>query len=87
MRVHSVSKANTHKQQNPYIEQYAGYNAAGKTASGFSFEEYLKSYFQQSGAVIKARQTEGRADDVFVVSCPSLTGWSEYEPKRIDIAL
>lgn len=87
MRVDSISKVNTRHQHKPHITQYAGYDSPGKTVSGISFEEYLKSYFQQPGPLTMNRNTEHKREVTLLGYNPSLTVRSGYEPKLIDVAL
>jgi len=48
MRVHSTYEVNAHKQYNPFNPKGAGSASVGRTSSGRSFAELLKSHFQQS---------------------------------------
>jgi len=58
MRVQPLFEVNTHQQQNPYFAQNAGSALSGKTVSGTSFKDCLRTYFQQMNDHVISRQTE-----------------------------
>ena len=85
MRVHSTFEVNTHQQQNPFVSQSAGDASTGKTAQGLSFEDHLKSHFQQASSPEIHRGAESHVAGMFWGFFPSLRAQSESEPtlKRI----
>lgn len=87
MRVQPISGANTHKQKNPYTAHYAGVTTTGKPASGFSFEEYFKSYSQHTGVNKPSREPEENIENLRVELYTPLIVYIERELKHIDIAL
>jgi len=59
MRVDSIISINAHQQHNPHIIEFAG-AAAGNTATGKSFEEYLRENMQQSSNQTVSSQPENQ---------------------------
>ena len=85
MRVPSVSKVNTRQQQNPHNSQNTVAAITGKTASANSFEDCLKSYYQQRDTQKKPRPPEYKTEDLAIES-PSPENISpESDAKHIDI--
>ena len=80
MRVHSTFEVNTQQQPNPYLAQHAGSGSPGETASGISFDECLRSYYQQANAPAVTRQTESQIAGLFWGYHPSLKAPSKPEP-------
>jgi len=86
MRVYSTFAVSTHQQQNPFIAQTAGSASHEKKASGLSFEEHLKLYYQQASNQTVTRQAEIQAAGIFWGFFPSLRIPVRPEPTPEDSA-
>ena len=85
MRVPTVSKINTRQQQNPHNSQNAVNAIPGKSATANSFEDCLKSFYQQRDSQKKARQPEHKAEDVTMELSASGITLPESDMKHIDV--
>jgi len=86
MRVHSTNEVNTLYQENPFSSQSAGIASTGRTASGFSFDDYLKSFVQQASAPQVTRDAENKIAGIFWGTLPMLRVQTKPEPTLEDIA-
>ena len=80
MRVHSTFEVNTNYQQNPFITQHAGSTSTTKTAPGISFDECLRSHFQQVSAPAPSLQSKTLIAGFVWGYHPSLREPTKLEP-------
>lgn len=85
MRVPTVSKINTRQQQNPHNSQNTVNAITGKSAAAKSFEDCLKSFYQQRDSQKKARSTEYKTEDVSIELSANDSTLPEPDIKHIDI--
>ena len=81
MRIHTILGVNTHPQQNPFNTQSAGALSPGKTASGKSFDDFLKPYFQQASSPVITQQMEHQIVGILWGCFPSMRESPKTEPK------
>jgi len=86
MRVHSILEVNTNHQQNPSTSQNVGSVSSGDKSSGISFDDYLRSFIQQSDTQTVSRQEEDLAASMLWGRFPNLRVSSKVEPDLKDDA-
>ena len=85
MRVPTVSKVNIRKQQNPQTSQNTISAVTGKTSVGNSFEECIKSFYQQKDPQKKARSSEYKTEDALATDSGLVNMLPESDSSYIDI--
>ena len=85
MRVPTVSKVNIRKQQNPQASQNAIIAVSGKTAVGNSFEDCIKSFYQQKDPQKKAHHPEYKSESALIADSGLENMLPESDSSYIDI--
>ena len=65
MRIQSIHEVNTRQKQNPFTKQFANTSADDKPVSNTTFDDLLKSYFQQLSVPVAGNSTEQRIAGIY----------------------
>ena len=85
MRVPSVSRVNTRQQQSPNTPQNAVNAVTGKSSASGSFEECLRSFYQQKDPQKKARPPDYKPEEAYITDPAIETPLPESDSNYIDI--